>query len=139
MGEMLPWLGGKIYDMGWVDHAYGLRAFKRSNGEYMVLIEDDGFARLIMYRWCPDGNCKESAVSAARPGSVSPLGPARVRKGNVKGSAGIIDLRGRTIAGPGGSGLSRWVFGRSVPVAGGVCIVRDECGGMRPMVGIGNR
>ncbi len=36
--------------LGWVDIAYGIRAFRRSNGEYLVFLEDDLKAKVIMYR-----------------------------------------------------------------------------------------
>jgi len=44
------------------DIGYGITAFKRSNGEYLVNIEDDGLGKCIMYRWCPSGNCGQVAV-----------------------------------------------------------------------------
>ena len=30
-----------------------MRAFKRSTGEYLILSEDDWYAKIIMYRWRP--------------------------------------------------------------------------------------
>ncbi len=38
---------------GWVDVYMGISAAKRSNGEYVVLVEDDARAKLLMYRWTP--------------------------------------------------------------------------------------
>jgi hypothetical protein len=38
---------------GWVDVYMGISAVKRSNGEYVVLVEDDARAKLLMYRWTP--------------------------------------------------------------------------------------
>jgi len=35
---------------GWVDIPYGLRAFQRSNGEYLVFVEEDWKAKIIVYR-----------------------------------------------------------------------------------------
>jgi hypothetical protein len=37
-------------ESGWVDIPYGLRAFQRSNGEYLVFVEEDAKAKVIMYR-----------------------------------------------------------------------------------------
>jgi hypothetical protein len=79
-----------------VDIPYGIRAFKRSSGEYTVFVEDDAFAKVIMYRWCPSGNCPEIS-SANRP---SKLAPESSRPGlNVraidKGVAIGFDARGK--------------------------------------------
>ncbi len=38
---------------GWVDIPYAISAMRRANGEYVVLVEEDGFAKLTMYRWKP--------------------------------------------------------------------------------------
>jgi hypothetical protein len=61
VGTMVPGpeVGG---DSGWVDMPYGLRAYKRSNGEYIVLVEEDARAKNLMYRWCPSGNCASTAT-----------------------------------------------------------------------------
>ena len=42
---------------GWIDIPYGLNAIKRSNGEYIVALEDDGKMKSIIFRWCPVGDC----------------------------------------------------------------------------------
>ena len=41
---------------GWVDIPYGIRAFQRSTGEYLVLVEEDWRAKNILYRWTPPGS-----------------------------------------------------------------------------------
>ncbi|MHA4806877.1 Ig-like domain-containing protein [Flavitalea flava] len=69
---------------GWVDIAYGTRAFKRSNGEYLILNEEDLFGKVIMYRWCPSGNCSVSNVPVASV-IVSPV------TGNIN-TGGTINL-----------------------------------------------
>ena len=38
---------------GWVDMTCGIRAFKRANGEYVVIEEEDGFIKNLVYRWKP--------------------------------------------------------------------------------------
>lgn len=37
-------------ESGWVDIPYGLRAFQRTNGEYLVFVEEDAKAKVMMYR-----------------------------------------------------------------------------------------
>jgi hypothetical protein len=50
--DMMGWKGSD----GQVDAAYGLTAFKRANGEYILLFENAGWANIMMIRWCP-GTC----------------------------------------------------------------------------------
>jgi hypothetical protein len=38
---------------GWVDVYLGVSAVQRANGEYVVLVEDDARAKILMYRWAP--------------------------------------------------------------------------------------
>ncbi|RMD79038.1 MAG: hypothetical protein D6820_08900, partial [Lentisphaerae bacterium] len=38
---------------GWVDMTHGLQAIKRSNGEYLVLVEEDYRGKNLLYRWKP--------------------------------------------------------------------------------------
>ena len=38
---------------GWVDIPYGVRAHKRADGEYLIFVEEDWKAKIIMYRWRP--------------------------------------------------------------------------------------
>ncbi|BAZ27762.1 NHL repeat-containing protein [Cylindrospermum sp. NIES-4074] len=42
-----PEVGGET---GWVDIPYGIRAFRRSNGEYLVFVEDNWKGKVLMYR-----------------------------------------------------------------------------------------
>jgi hypothetical protein len=35
---------------GWIDTPYGLRAFKRENGEYILFVEEDLYGKIILYR-----------------------------------------------------------------------------------------
>ncbi len=46
-------------NIGWMDVVQCIDVFKRSNGEYVIVQEDDGRNKNIMYRWCASGNCKE--------------------------------------------------------------------------------
>ena len=45
-------VGGKD-KTGWIDLLTGITAFRRSNGEYLVFVEEDYRAKVIMYRWRP--------------------------------------------------------------------------------------
>lgn len=38
---------------GWLDIPYAVRAHKRADGEYLVFVEEDAKAKIIMYRWRP--------------------------------------------------------------------------------------
>jgi hypothetical protein len=38
-------------ETGWVDIPYALRAYRRANGEYVVFVEEDAKAKVIMYRF----------------------------------------------------------------------------------------
>ncbi len=44
---------------GWVD-VKGITSGLRSNGEYLIYIEDDFRNKTLLYRWCPSGNCPEN-------------------------------------------------------------------------------
>jgi hypothetical protein len=37
--------------IGWIDIPYGVRAFQRSNGEYIVLAEEDSKGKILVYRF----------------------------------------------------------------------------------------
>jgi hypothetical protein len=38
---------------GWVDTPYGIRAVRRASGEYLVFVEEDLDAKVLLYRWTP--------------------------------------------------------------------------------------
>jgi Ricin-type beta-trefoil lectin domain-like len=47
-----------INENGWgLDTPYGLTAYRRTNGEYIVISEEDRYNKNIVFRWCPTGNC----------------------------------------------------------------------------------
>jgi hypothetical protein len=50
----LSWQGSD----GQVDAAYGMTVARRDNGDYVILFENAAWANIQMYRWCPDGNCR---------------------------------------------------------------------------------
>jgi hypothetical protein len=45
-----PEVGGNA---GWEDMPYAVQAFKRKNGEYLVLVEEDWRGKNLLYRWKP--------------------------------------------------------------------------------------
>ena len=38
---------------GWVDTPYGIRAMRRASGEYLIFVEEDLDAKVLLYRWTP--------------------------------------------------------------------------------------
>jgi hypothetical protein len=40
-------------ESGWIDIPYGIRAFRRDNGEYLVFVEENWKGKVIMYRLAP--------------------------------------------------------------------------------------
>lgn len=52
VGELRP--GGVVGTAhGWVDMVQAISAFKRSNGEYVILVEEDYRGKNVLYRWTP--------------------------------------------------------------------------------------
>lgn len=50
LGEMTP--GPEVgRESGWIDFPDAMRAFRRKNGEYLVFVEEDAKAKVIVYRW----------------------------------------------------------------------------------------
>lgn len=52
MLEPGPTVGG-VENTGWIDILTGISAFRRSDGEYLVFVEEDYKAKVLMYRWKP--------------------------------------------------------------------------------------
>ena len=48
-------------DSGWIDIPYGVRAYRRSDGEYLIFAEEDAFAKVIMYSL--DGDRSQEAAA----------------------------------------------------------------------------
>jgi hypothetical protein len=67
VGTMIPDAScGGVERTGWVDISAGIRAYKRkTSGEYLVFVEDDFLSRVILYRWCPTGDCIESDLKVS--------------------------------------------------------------------------
>ena len=52
LGEMTP--GAEVgSESGWVDFPDAIRAFRRKTGEYIVFVEEDAKAKILIYRWTP--------------------------------------------------------------------------------------
>ena len=47
-----PTVGG-VETTGWIDIFTGITAHRRQDGEYLVFVEDDGRAKVLVYRWRP--------------------------------------------------------------------------------------
>jgi hypothetical protein len=47
-----PTVGG-IEKTGWIDILTGISAFQRQDGEYLVFVEEDYRAKVLLYRWKP--------------------------------------------------------------------------------------
>jgi hypothetical protein len=39
-----------VGESGWIDIPYGIRAMRRADGEYVVFVEEDAKAKVIVYR-----------------------------------------------------------------------------------------
>ncbi len=51
-----PEVGGALPGdaVGWVDIPEGIQACRRSDGQYLVLVEEDWKSKILMYEWRPD-------------------------------------------------------------------------------------
>jgi hypothetical protein len=51
-----PEVGGALPGeaVGWVDIPEGIRAYRRSTGEYLVFVEEDWKSKVLMYQWKPE-------------------------------------------------------------------------------------
>jgi len=56
---------------GRMDVTYGVSAMRRSNGEYLVLAEDDWYARQMLYRWTPATDKPTLPVLTATAGNTT--------------------------------------------------------------------
>ena len=65
---------GRIWAGDWasgrIDVSHGVAAMKRKNGEYLVLVEEDWYARQMLYRWTPDTRKISAPTVTARKGNT---------------------------------------------------------------------
>jgi len=47
-----PAVGG-VESTGWTDILTGISAYRRANNEYLVFVEEDYKAKVLLYRWKP--------------------------------------------------------------------------------------
>lgn len=52
---------------GWVDIPNGLKEFRRASGEYLVFLEEDAFAKVLMWRWQAPGSTSAVAAPSFSP------------------------------------------------------------------------
>ena len=52
-GELTPGDEVDRASCGWVDIPYGIKAFRRAGGEYLIFNEEDARGKVILYRWRP--------------------------------------------------------------------------------------
>ena len=53
-----------IGELGWVDLPDGIQAFKRSNGQYVILVEENSKGKNVVYQWCPTGDCSGGCATS---------------------------------------------------------------------------
>ena len=83
IGTMAP--GPEVnYYSGWIDVPNGIHAIKRTNGEYIILAEEDGKAKNLLYRWTPDKKLVTKDTSV-------PLAPSGLQA--VSKSDSVIELK----------------------------------------------
>jgi len=74
--------------LGWIDITRGLTAFKRANGEYIVIHEDNAYAKNVVYRWTPEPQAPdEHAINAGGPDYVATDGTSYVADRNFTGGS----------------------------------------------------
>jgi hypothetical protein len=67
-GTMIPGNNvGGLSKTGWCDLRNSIAAFKKSNGEYLVTVEEDFFGKILVYRW----NAGSTTVTGSLTGSVA--------------------------------------------------------------------
>ncbi len=89
-GTMIPGSNvGGIDKTGWCDLRYSVDAFKRSSGEYLVTVEEDFFAKVLIYRWNPGTSSSTPTVTTTAISAITPTSASS--GGNVTngGSSGV--------------------------------------------------
>jgi len=55
--------GGASLGPAQIDVPFGMKAYLRTNGEYLIFVEDDWFGKILMYRWTPGAVLSGTAVN----------------------------------------------------------------------------
>lgn len=50
------------FEASWIDVTHGVTAFEKSNGEHLVIREENWKAKNIFYLYCPEGTCDPTTV-----------------------------------------------------------------------------
>jgi hypothetical protein len=58
---------GGVENTGWIDILTGITAFRRTNGEYLVFVEEDYKAKVLMYHWSPNEAVDQKGFIGERP------------------------------------------------------------------------
>ncbi len=93
MGEMKP--GPEVGQRtGWVDIPYGINAVRRSDGEYLVLVEEDERAKNMLYRFQPPSDA--TPVTIQDLNATSGEGRISLKWTPASGASSTIVLRGES-------------------------------------------
>ncbi|HLG78943.1 MAG TPA: discoidin domain-containing protein [Ktedonobacteraceae bacterium] len=92
-------------NVGWMD-MQGLTAGLRSNGEYLLFLEDDYRNKTLIYRWCPAGNCVSSGG-----GSGGGSGSSALNRSGWTASASSTESSGSPANALDGNLSTRWSSG----------------------------
>jgi len=80
LGEILP-TAATGFTSGWSDIMNPILATRRSNGEYLIFAEENGYGKINMYRWTPPGVLSTITASSGANGTVTPTGATMVTSG----------------------------------------------------------
>ncbi len=58
---------------GTMDVPYGINAFRRANGEYLIFSEEDWYAKVLMFRWTPETTKPAAPVVQVQGGNTVAL------------------------------------------------------------------
>ena len=90
LGQLVP--GPEVNSsMGWIDGAQNLRAFQRSNGDYLVFVEEVAWEKVLMYRLQGTGSAPPSAavMAPAAGATVSGMVALSATASATAGMAGV--------------------------------------------------
>jgi hypothetical protein len=79
---------GTYGGLGWVDMVGGMQVYKRLNGEYEILVEDNVGNKVLFYRWCPSGVCSAPALPSAYSKRFGPILIDSLGTANFPGTIG---------------------------------------------------
>jgi hypothetical protein len=113
-------LSGGVGRTGWVDIGSGIQAYQRKTGEYLVFVEDDCLSRVILYRWCPSGNCTDASAIGSDPAEGYSKSIRNHRWSGLKDETGAIVV-----------GIDGRVYHGMSPKPDGVFMIKNSAGIVR--------